>query len=362
MSSSLSYTTGFNHRYTPPLSRRDLVDPIDKDVFAPFNDALESIEANRKKAEEEKAKRLAEHKKLREEVDTASTVNLWDGDYSLYNEVGQWLMSDEVINEFASTPEGMAQWEQMVQQYSDQIALSENYYNSTYGSNEEAGNPTLSTWNSGYFRSLLPDQNFYEGVSMRDTVTWDQMEAKAAELNEAYHVPGSIRFQDGQIVYQTINGNTEVLGQHAKDMKVFDPGLVNLDVSGYDYFTKVDDGKFDTEESVRYHIKNATTDMQGVNFKRMMEHYLNNGDFDGQAPSYDEVMASPDLVQKYAPSALEMWQEEALKGWRKLSQPRRRQQRRKQIEIDVCVERLVLMELELLETERPMLVNCSDLL
>lgn len=317
MPSSLSYSTGFNHGYTPPLSRRDLVDPIDKDVFAPFNDALESIEANRKKAEEEKAKRLAEHKKLREEVDTASTVNLWDGDYSLYNEVGQWLMSDEVINEFASTPEGMAQWEQMVQQYSDQIGLSEDYYKSTYGSNEEAENPTLSTWNSGYFRSLLPDQNFYENISMRDTVTWDQMEARAAQLNEAYHVPGSIRFENGQIVYTTLDGKTEVLGQHAKDMKVFDPGLVNLDVSGYDYFTKVDDGKFETEEAVNTHIKNATRDINSVNFKRMMEHYLNSDAFKGPKLTIDEVLASEQHISDYAPSALKLWQEEALTGWRK---------------------------------------------
>jgi len=317
MPSSLSYSTGFNHGYTPPLSRRDLVDPIDKDVFAPFNDTLESIEANRKKAEEEKAKRLAEHKKLREEVDTASTVNLWDGDYSLYNEVGQWLMSDEVINEFASTPEGMAQWEQMVQQYSDQIGLSEEYYKSTYGSNEEAENPTLSTWNSGYFRSLLPDQNFYETISMRDTVTWDQMEAKAAQLNEAYHVPGSIRFENGQIVYTTLDGKTEVLGQHAKDMKVFDPGLVNLDVSGYDYFTKVDDGNFETEEAVNTHIKNATRDVNSVNFKRMMEHYLNSDAFQGPKLTIDEVLASEQHISDYLPSALKLWQEEALTGWRK---------------------------------------------
>ena len=317
MTSSLSYTTGFNHGYTPPLRRTDLVDPIDKDVFKDFNKLQEEAEARRKKLEEERAARLAEHKKRREEVDRASTVNLWDGDYSLYNEIGQMLMSDDVLNGFASSPEGMAEWENMVQAYKDQIALSEEYYKQVYGSADEANAPTNFTWNSSYFRSLLPETNFFEGFSQRATRGFDVIQAQADMLNSEYHVPGSVRIENGRIVYDLVGGGTEVMGQHQNDPNVFDPGLVALDVSGYDYFRKVDDGKFETKDSVKNHIANATRDQDSQNFRRMMDHYLQNGDFNPDGYTIDEVMGREDLIEKYQPSALELWQEEALQAWRK---------------------------------------------
>lgn len=325
MTSSLSYTTGFNHGYTPPLRRTDLVDPIDKDVFADFNKLKEEAEARRKKLEEERAARLAEHKKRREEVDRASTVNLWDGDYSLYNEIGQLLMSDDVLNGFASSPEGMAEWENMVQAYKDQIALSEEYYKQVYGSSDEANSPTNFTWNSSYFRSLLPETNFFEGFSQRATRGFEDIQASADALNSEYHVPGTVRIENGRIVYDLVEGGTEVMGQHQNDPNVFDPGLVALDVSGYDYFRGVDDGKFETEDSVKNHIANATRDQNSQNFRRMMDHYLQNGDFDPKArKTIDEVMADEGLIEQFKGSALEMWQNEAIQAWRKPKQTQTR--------------------------------------
>ena len=317
MTSSLSYTTGFNHGYTPPLSRRDLVDPIDKDLFEDFNKLQEAAEARRKKLEEERAARLAEHKKRREEVDRASTVNLWDGDYSLYNEIGQLLMSDDVLNGFASSPEGMAEWENMVQAYKDQIALSEEYYKQVYGSSDEASSPTNFTWNSSYFRSLLPETNFFEGFSQRATRGFEDIQAQADILNSEYHVPGSVRIENGRIVYDLVGGGTEVMGQHYNDPNVFDPGLVALDVSGYDYFRKVDDGKFETKESVENHIANATRDQDSQTFRRMMDHYLQNGDFNPDGYTIDEVMNNQLLIDDYEKKARRLWQDEALQAWRK---------------------------------------------
>lgn len=327
MPSSLSYSTGYlgASKYQVPFTRTDLVDPINKDVFDGFSKYQESIEAQKRKREEERQKMLAEHKQMRSEVDAASTVNLYDGDYALYKEMGNWLMSDEVINQYASTQEGMAQWESMVQQYHDAIGLGEQYYQATWGSAEEQEKPTLSTYNSAYFRSLTPEVNFYEGMNMTATTTWDQIEANYQKLQSQYHVPGSMRFENGSIVYDTIDGRTVALGTEQRDMKVFDPNLSMMDVSGYQYFTKVDNGKFENEDQVRYHIEDAVRDPSGSNFKLMLEHYLRNADFaEGlPRPTFDEVMNSynPDaentLYDKYVPDAIEMWKDEAVQGWRK---------------------------------------------
>lgn len=303
---ALSYQTGYRNFYKGPLSKQD----IDTDVFKPFKDYQKTLEEAKKKAETDREKRLAMHKEMRGQIEDVSTTNMYDGHYKLLRDAASVLASQSTIDKYASTPEGQSQYEGMVQQLNDAIDYYENYYKSTYGSSKD--DPTLSTWNAAYMRSLTPEVNAFQGAGYEATRGWDQINGAYESLQGQQHRQGSVRIENGQLMFDGVDGKSMGIMETPLDMKIFDPGLQVMDMSGYTYFIQKDDGKFQTEQAVRDYIANSINE-NDINLTHSLRHYINTNDIQR---GYEDLLSDEAWMGQKMDEIVKLWQDEAVDAWR----------------------------------------------
>ena len=305
---ALNYATGYGggSSYRGPLSKTD----IQTDVFSQFEKSKKALEDARLKAEKDRQERLNLHKEMRGQIEELSTTNMYDGHYNMLQEAAKVLSSEDTINKYASTPDGQAQYESMVQQLNDAIDHYENYYKSTYGSSQDQA--TLSTYNAAYTRSLTPEMNAFEQVGYESTVGWDQVLSNYNALQGQQHRQGSVRIQNGQLMFDGLDGKSMGILDTPLDMKVFDPGLQVMDMSGYKYFMSRDDGKFQTEQAVRDYIKNAITD-NDVNLVHALRHYSSTNNIQ---TNYQDLLSDDDYMNSRMDQIVKLWQDEAVEAWK----------------------------------------------
>lgn len=303
---ALSYQTGYRNFYKGPLSKKD----IDTDVFKPFKDYQKTLEEAKIKAEADREKRLAMHKEMRGQIEDVSTTNMYDGHYKLLRDAASVLASQSTIDKYASTPEGQSQYEGMVQQLNDAIDYYENYYKSTYGSSKD--DPTLSTWNAAYMRSLTPEVNTFQGAGYEATRGWDQINGAYEGLQGQQHRQGSVRVENGQLMFDGLDGKSMGIMETPLDMKIFDPGLQVMDMSGYTYFMQKDDGRFQTEQAVRDYIANSINE-NDVNLTHSLRHYINTNDIQR---GYEDLLSDEAWMGQKMDEIVKLWQDEAVDAWR----------------------------------------------
>ena len=304
MASSLTYQTGYLGPVKYQQPEIELKDPLE-DIK--LNQA--QLEVAKKAREAAEAARVATQKAALKDINLSSDVNLWGGDYAALSQAEALLMSDEIMNQLASSPDGQLLYNQLVQQVADAQAMATDYYNNTWGSAEDGGN--LSTWNSAYIRSLTPNENFFEDAGYVPEMTWEQAEAVRNSLDQEYASNVRIDAALGKIVYTDAKGQTVVLGQEQRDKKVFDPRLKDMDVDGYDWYSKNVGGIIhQSDQDVKDFILYATNDPDSRAHKRMMNHYALSTN-----TSLSDIYASGgDAYQQHYEAALKLWQDEAVKA------------------------------------------------
>ena len=128
-----------------------------------YNDELKKIGEDEAKLVEEK--RRADEERQQKFVDESSaevvvpsTTGMFDSDFSVADAWSNYLQDEATINQFAETKEGMAKYNQMVQQLNTFISESQQYYTTNYGTANDPG--ASSTWGGAYNRAKHADRDY----------------------------------------------------------------------------------------------------------------------------------------------------------------------------------------------------------
>jgi hypothetical protein len=313
MASSLTYQTGYLGPIKYQQPEIELKDPL-QDIK--LDQA--KLEVAKKAREASEAARVAAQKAALKDINLSSDVNLWGGDYAALSQAEALLMSDEIMNQLASSPDGQLLYNQLVQQVADAQSMAVDYYNNTWGNADEDG--TNSTWNSAYIRSITPNQNPFEKSGFVPQMTWKEAEAVRNSLDQEYAQNVRIDAALGKIVYTDVNGQTVVLGQEQRNKGVFDPRLKDMDVDGYDWYSSSVGGiNHQSDQDVKDFVSAATNDPTTDAHRRMMNHYaLSKG------LTLDDIdKLGKDVYQDHYEAALKMWQDEAIKARQEMARPDR---------------------------------------
>ena len=112
------------------------------DLFKGFREELGNIEKRR----EQKQAQVLE---MASRIEMADQSTMFGGDYSEAQQMAQW-MTDH-LDDFASSTEGLIEFQQMAQQLSSFIDASEAYKKQNFGSAD--GNAQAGTWMGWYQRN-----------------------------------------------------------------------------------------------------------------------------------------------------------------------------------------------------------------
>lgn len=87
-----------------------------------------------------------------------STLNMYNSHHALVSQMYDQLTSEDTLNYYAETPEGMAKWNNMMADLKDRINVYEDIYKATYGDPSRA-NGTGFTFADEEYRSKATDGN-----------------------------------------------------------------------------------------------------------------------------------------------------------------------------------------------------------
>ena len=273
-----------------------------------YNDELKKIGEDEAKLVEEK--RRADEERQQKFVDESSaevvvpsTTGMFDSDFSVADAWSNYLQDEATINQFAETKEGMAKYNQMVQQLNTFISESQQYYTTNYGTANDPG--ASSTWGGAYNRAKLADQgqNPWAKNFMQDNNDLAHYEGILQQLDD----PNAHSFSvvDGQVM---IDGNP--FNQYARQDAPFVANLVESDyITGYDvYVGKAANLKFDTEEKARTFMEN---ELSKDNMERQaIRMYIDQNNLD---LSIADVLDRPEHLEK----ARQEFVDDALRAWSK---------------------------------------------
>jgi len=273
-----------------------------------YNDELKKIGEDEAKLAEEKRRADEENQQKfvdesAAEVVVPSTTGMFDSDFAVADAWSNYLQDETTINQFAETKEGMAKYNQMVQQLNTFISESQQYYTTNFGSPNDPG--ASSTWGGAVSRGKLADQgqnprakNFLE-----DSNDLAYYEGVYQQLND----PSAHSFSvvDGEVM---IDGKP--FNQYARQDAPFVANLVETDyVTGYDVFMK--NGaplKLETEEQARVVMENELK--RGPIERQAIRMYIEQNNLQ---LTVDEVMERPQHLEK----AREEYIQDGLKAWTK---------------------------------------------
>lgn len=273
-----------------------------------YNDELKKIgeeEAKlaeeRRRADEERQQKFIDESAA--EVVVPSTTGMFDSDFAVADAWSNYLQDEATINQFAETKEGMAKYNQMVQQLNTFISESQQYYTTNYGTANDPG--AASTWGGAYNRAKLADQgqNPWAKNFMQDSNDLAFYEGVLQQLDD----PNAHSFSvvDGEVM---IDGKP--FNQYARQEAPFVANLVETDyVTGYDvYMGKAANLNFDTEEKARAFMENELTK---DNMERQaIRMYIDQNSLD---LSIADVLDRPEHLEK----ARQEFIDDAMRAWTK---------------------------------------------
>ena len=289
--------------YNPGVAENEYLKSQQKD-----NDELKKIGEDEAKLAEEK--RRAEEENQQKFIDESaaevvvpSTTGMFDSDFAVADAWSNYLQDEATINQFAETKEGMAKYNQMVQQLNTFISESQQYYTTNFGSPNDPG--ASSTWGGAYNRAKLASegQNPWAKNFLEDTNDLAYYEGVYQQLND----PSAHSFSvvDGEVM---IDGKP--FNQYARQEAPFVANLVETEyVTGYDVFMK--NGaplNLKTEEQARVVMENELK--RGPIERHAIRMYIEQNNLQ---LTVDEVMERPQHLEK----AREEYIQDGLKAWTK---------------------------------------------
>ena len=132
------------------------------DLFKGFREELGNIEKRR----EQKQAQVLE---MASRIEMADQSTMFGGDYSEAQQMAQW-MTDH-LDDFASSTEGLIEFQQMAQQLSSFIDASEAYKKQNFGSAD--GNAQAGTWMGWYQRNASGVNPYGDYIDERDARSYE---------------------------------------------------------------------------------------------------------------------------------------------------------------------------------------------
>lgn len=292
MAENLSQAVRYGGQFAPRVSM-----PERKDIIGEtFESAAKSLAAvkQRKEAKE------AQYKETREQIDSLNKAGMYQGHYDMLQEAAAILKSPATIDEYTSSPEKQIQYENMVDELNQSIDYYENYYNTTFGKSGDPANGI--TYSAELARQLNPSVNAWGETGMEQVTTNEELTNRLVEVSKGFHNPGSVTIQDGKLVY----GEGKSILNNDLPAQPFQPELIAIEMSGAEYFAKIDNGSFDTKERMEAYMSGDLNRNSAV-FQGVARHYINeqkkkNPDYDD---SLEELMTNPDKRQDVIKFAIE---------------------------------------------------------
>ena len=145
---------------------------------------MEKLEAEAKaaqeKAELEEKQRQATLTQAAKNIETPSTVNMFDSDYKVAQRMAEYLRDN--LDGMSATPEGMREFDALSNQLTQFVQEGEQYYRTYYGTpeDESSGN----TWMSAFKRMNDPS-NPYQNDGMMDSRSREMYEQTLRDLDDA---------------------------------------------------------------------------------------------------------------------------------------------------------------------------------
>jgi hypothetical protein len=296
---ALTFSQGRQSGQAPFRSRyADLSDLTAEKVLKPIDDFLEDSKQKEKE-------RVEAHKEARGKINAVSTVNLWDDDYDYLRQKAEVLASEDVLDKYMATKDGAVKYEQLVQQLNDEITLQEEYYKRTHGTAEDK--PTSATYEAQLLRQQTPNVNAFAESGFEPTLTVEETESRLNQLNTP-SASGMKLNDDGEWEWTQSDGETSSTQKGVRPVRenLFDPGLQEMDVSGFTFFRNRDDGKFDDFTEVEQFIKTQVAENPAL-AKMALTHYENQN----EGLETGVVTQNQGAIDQYLPRATELWIEEA---------------------------------------------------
>lgn len=292
MAENLSQAVRYGGQFAPRVSM-----PERKDIIGEtFESAAKSLAAvkQRKEAKE------AQYKETREQIDSLNKAGMYQGHYDMLQEAAAILKNPATIDEYTSSPEKQIQYENMVDELNQSIDYYENYYTTTFGKSGDPANGI--TYSAELARQLNPSMNVWGESGMEQVTTNEELTSKLAEVSKGFYNPGSVTIQDGKLVY----GEGKSILNKDLPAQPFKPELKAIEMSGAEYFAKIDNGSFDTKERMEAYMS-GDLNRNSAAFQGIARHYINkqkekNPDYDD---SLEELMTNPDKRQDVIKFAIE---------------------------------------------------------
>lgn len=297
MAENLSQAIRYGGQFAPRISMPEQQDFIGQAAEA-ASKAVAGIQ-QRKKAKEQ------QYKETRAQIESMDKFGMYPGHFEMLQEAANKLKLPEVIDEYSSSPEKQIQYENMIDEINQSIDYYENYYATTFGKSGDPANGI--TFNSQLSR-LSMDGNVWGESGMEQVTTEDEMQAKLSEIQRGFHKPGSVRFEDGRIVYDSTSGGPHgqsIVNQNLPNQP-FKPELRAIEMSGAEYFAKIDNGSFDTKERMEAVMTNDLNRNSAV-FQGIARHYIDEQKKKNQSynESLEELMTNATKRQDVINFAIE---------------------------------------------------------
>lgn len=273
--------------------------------------ASEAIAGLQKKKQDKEQ----QYKETRERIESLNKAGMYQGHYDMLQEAATILKSPAIIDEYTSSPEKQIQYENMVDELNQSIDYYENYYTTTFGKSGDPANGI--TYSAELSRQLNPSVNAWGEAGMEQVTTNEELTNRLVEVSKGFHTPGSVTIKDGKLVYGTPAESGEpmlrargtkynsILNQNLP-AQPFQPELRAIEMSGAEYFAKIDNGSFDTKERMSAYMS-GDLNRDSAAFQGVARHYINEQK--KKNPSYDdsleELMTNPDKRQDVIKFAIE---------------------------------------------------------
>jgi len=290
--------TEFIRREATPAPYQD----IHAEDIQRARDRMAKLEAEAKaaqeKAELEEKQRQAELTKAAQNIETPSTVNMFDSDYKVAQRMAEYLRDN--LDSMSATPEGMREFDALSNQLTQFVQEGEQYYKTYYGTpeDESSGN----TWMSAFKRMNDPS-NPYQSDGMMDSRSREMYEQTLRDLDDA-----------GAYDFEVSGGNFVIKkGEHSMMAGDFqrprDPFTAALEptpaMSGQDFYVNRMPRNIQSEEEA-YMTAGALIRQDQRSQMDAARIYAEENDL-----NYKEVMNNPaqmqEAVDSYVDSVAESW-------------------------------------------------------
>lgn len=297
MAENLSQAVRYGGQFAPRVSM-----PEQKDFIGQAAEAASKAAAG---IQQKKQAKEQQYKETRAQIESMDRFGMYPGHFEMLQEAANKLKLPETIDEYSSSPEKQIQYENMIDELNQSIDYYENYYATTFGKSGDPANGI--TFNSQLSR-LSMDGNVWGESGMEQVTTEEEMQKRLSEIQRGFHKSGSVRFENGRIVYDSVTGGPHgqsIVNQNLPNQP-FKPELRAIEMSGAEYFAKIDNGSFDTKERMAAYmsgdLNRNSAAFQGVARHYITEQKAKNPEYD---ESLEELMTNPDKRQDVIKFAIE---------------------------------------------------------